>query len=83
MSDPAYRYRWQKQRPGILARDGYLCQIQGPLCTHYATTVDHINPVVDHGNSVPPPHLLRAACGPCNSSEGGKLARRAKPSRDW
>jgi hypothetical protein len=30
---------WQKLRKAVLARDGHICQIQGPRCRGYATSV--------------------------------------------
>ena len=66
---------WQKLRRHVLARDGGVCQIQGPRCTLVATTCDHIYPVSTH------PHLfwaeenLRAACRKCNFGDGSRIAR--------
>jgi 5-methylcytosine-specific restriction endonuclease McrA len=75
MSDRRYSTaRWQRLRRAVLARDGHVCQIQGPRCTLYATTVDHVLPSSTH------PHLfwtatdLRAACRRCNYGVGAALA---------
>jgi hypothetical protein len=59
----------------VLARDGGICQIQGPRCSGVATTVDHIYPTSTH------PHLfwaeenLRAACGRCNYGRSSSIQR--------
>lgn len=86
MADPAYRGPWQVVRLQVLHRDGYECKIQGPRCTHLATTVDHLDEVITHGSAIPPLDRLQAACGPCNFGKGAALGnqRRArKPSRRW
>jgi hypothetical protein len=42
MSDRRYSTaRWQRLRKAVLAHYGHVCQIQGPRCTGYATTVHH------------------------------------------
>jgi 5-methylcytosine-specific restriction endonuclease McrA len=53
MSDRRYSTaRWQKLRRAVLAHYGYVCQIEGPRCTGYATTVHHLIP------SSQAPHLF-------------------------
>jgi 5-methylcytosine-specific restriction endonuclease McrA len=58
--------RWQKLRAYVLARDGYVCQVQGPRCEGYATTAHHRLP-----SSQYPQHFfdlanVQASCAPCN-----------------
>jgi 5-methylcytosine-specific restriction endonuclease McrA len=87
---PAWR-KWV--RPGVLRRDGYVCQTRGPRCTGTATCVDHIVSwrELDRSQWLDT-NLLRAACGSCNSRLGarrqGQLAdigRRAVrgQAREW
>jgi 5-methylcytosine-specific restriction endonuclease McrA len=75
MSDRRYKTaRWQRLRKAVLAHYGYVCQIQGPRCTGYATTVHHLVP------SSQAPHLfweasnLVASCKPCNYGDGSRIA---------
>jgi hypothetical protein len=45
MSDRRYSTaRWQRLRKAVLAHYGYVCQLEGPRCTGYATTVHHLIP---------------------------------------
>lgn len=60
---------WRRTRALVLARDGYVCQINGPCCTGVATTVDHIRRVVDGGTD--DLANLRAACARCNYGQQG------------
>ena len=48
---------------------GQECALRLPGCTKWATTVDHIVPVIEGGTS--DPSNLRPACSHCNSSRGG------------
>jgi len=32
---------WQKLRRAVIARDGGICQVQGPRCSGIATTAHH------------------------------------------
>jgi 5-methylcytosine-specific restriction endonuclease McrA len=73
--DPRYSTAaWQRLRRAVLARDRYLCQVQGPRCTGIADTVDHVLPSSTH------PHLfwaeenLRASCRRCNYGRGNRAA---------
>ena len=75
MSDRRYSTaRWQRLRKAVLAHYGYVCQLQGPRCTGYATTVHHCVP------SSQAPHLfwaeenLVAACSRCNYGDGARIA---------
>lgn len=85
-----YCWPWPTIRLRVLDRDGWRCQINGPLCLGKATEVDHIRswriPGVDPYDMT----NLRAACKPCNSQLGGRAAHQrpvdrttAPPSRDW
>jgi 5-methylcytosine-specific restriction endonuclease McrA len=75
MSDRRYSTaRWQRLRKAVLAHYGYVCQLQGPRCTVYATTVHHLVP------SSQAPHLfwelanLVASCPRCNYGDGSRVA---------
>jgi hypothetical protein len=40
MSDRRYSTaRWQKLRRAVLVQYGYVCHVEGPRCTGYATTI--------------------------------------------
>lgn len=55
---------WRKVRALVLARDGYLCQVQiNGVCTITATCVHH---TVGRSVSRDDPAYLVASCGPCN-----------------
>jgi 5-methylcytosine-specific restriction endonuclease McrA len=66
--------RWQRLRKAVLAHYGFVCQLEGPRCTGYATTVHHLVP------SSQAPHLfwaeenLVAACSRCNYGGGARVA---------
>jgi len=61
--------QWRRTRALVLARDGWVCQLQWPgVCLGRANQVDHILPR-EHGGTNDMANL-RAACRPCN------LARR-------
>lgn len=64
--DPEYR----ANRPAVLQRDGYRCQIEGPNCTRAATEVDHIRNYKSGGGH----HMsnLQAVCGPCHRAKTAK-----------
>jgi 5-methylcytosine-specific restriction endonuclease McrA len=75
MSDRRYSTaRWQRLRKAVLAHYGHMCQVEGPRCTGYATTVHHLIP------SSQAPHLfwaeenLVAACSRCNYGDGSRVA---------
>jgi 5-methylcytosine-specific restriction endonuclease McrA len=75
MSDRRYSTgRWQRLRRAVLAHYGYACQLEGPRCTGYATTVHHLVP------SSQAPWLfwestnLVAACRRCNYGDGARVA---------
>lgn len=80
-------HRWRKIRAAVLARDGWVCQMNGPTCTGVATTVDHMDPLALGGVMLPDPSRLRAACVACNSRDGQRLSTRSHrlgtPSREW
>jgi 5-methylcytosine-specific restriction endonuclease McrA len=63
---------WRRLRLLILDRDGWRCQIAGPHCSKFATTVDHIVARVDSGDCWAPSNL-RAACRRCNSAGGADI----------
>ena len=75
MSDRRYSTSaWQKTRRAILQRDGYVCQIQGPRCTHRATSVHHIVPSSQRPDLFWDASNLAAACQACNSGGGRAIA---------
>ena len=65
---------WQKLRRAVLARDGHVCQIQGPRCRGYATTVHHLVPSSQAPHLFWEPSNLAAACGRCNYGGGARVA---------
>lgn len=80
--------RWSKLRRRILKRDGYVCA----YCQGRADSVDHVIPRSawpDGEPGVDDPANLVAACTPCNSRKGSKVAPRPAPrrpthsSREW
>jgi 5-methylcytosine-specific restriction endonuclease McrA len=66
--------RWQRLRRAVLARYGHLCQLQGPRCTGYATTVHHCVPRSQAPELFWEPTNLVAACGRCNYGGGARVA---------
>jgi 5-methylcytosine-specific restriction endonuclease McrA len=71
--------RYRAIRAWVLIRDGGLCQIHGPKCSHYATEVDHVVPRVD-GGDVFDPSNMRASCKACN---GWRAAKRTNDRRRY
>jgi 5-methylcytosine-specific restriction endonuclease McrA len=75
MSDRRYSTaRWQRLRKAVLARYGYVCQIQGPRCRGVANTVHHILPSSQYPELFWNPENLEAACSPCNYGDGSRIA---------
>jgi 5-methylcytosine-specific restriction endonuclease McrA len=75
MSDRRYSTaRWQRLRKAVLAYYGYVCQVEGPRCTGYATTVHHILPSSQYPELFWNPENLEAACSPCNYGDGSRIA---------
>jgi 5-methylcytosine-specific restriction endonuclease McrA len=66
-----YGRPFQKVRPQVLARDGYMCQVKSPVCTVKATCVDHIQDW-KLGGAWYDPANLRASCKPCNAYRAAK-----------
>jgi HNH endonuclease len=58
----------------VLAHYGHLCQLQGPRCTGYATTVHHRVPSSQAPHLFWEPSNLVAACGRCNYGGGARIA---------
>ena len=74
MPTPRKRGRvWERTRRYVLERDSYRCQLAEPGCNGYADQVDHIVPLSAGGHELDPKNL-RAACGHCNASRGGKAS---------
>jgi 5-methylcytosine-specific restriction endonuclease McrA len=65
---------WQKLRKAVLARDGHVCQIQGPRCCGYATSVHHLIPSSQAPELFWEPANLVGACGRCNYGDGARVA---------
>jgi 5-methylcytosine-specific restriction endonuclease McrA len=65
-NDPEYK----RFRLAILARDNYICQIRGSLCTYRANKVDHIIPVTRA--NMKDPLNCRAACNNCNAQKAAQ-----------
>jgi HNH endonuclease len=57
----------------VLAQYGHVCQIEGPRCTGYATTVHHLIPSSQAPHLFWEPSNLVAACGACNYGGGARL----------
>ena len=67
-----YDADWERLRLAILRRDQWRCRIDGPGCTHRATSVDHIVPLALGGARLDPANV-RAACRHCNSALGARM----------
>jgi 5-methylcytosine-specific restriction endonuclease McrA len=75
MSDRRYSTaRWQRLRRAVLAHYGQVCQLQGPRCTGYATTVHHLVPSSQAPHLFWEPSNLVAACRRCNYGDGSRVA---------
>jgi hypothetical protein len=75
MSDRRYSTaRWQRLRRAVLAHYGYICQLEGPRCTGYATTVHHLVPSSQAPQLFWEPSNLVAACRRCNYGDGSRVA---------
>jgi 5-methylcytosine-specific restriction endonuclease McrA len=71
---------WQHLRRIVFERDGNVCQLRYPgVCTHRASTVDHVIEASDGGSN--DPSNLVAACRPCNQLKAARHAR-ARQLRD-
>jgi 5-methylcytosine-specific restriction endonuclease McrA len=64
---------WQRLRKAVLAHYGHVCQLQGPRCTGYATTVHHIVPSSQRPDLFWAEENLTASCGPCNYAGGSRV----------
>jgi 5-methylcytosine-specific restriction endonuclease McrA len=62
--------RWQRLRRQVIARDGGICQIQGPRCRGVANSAHHVLPSSQYPELFWSPENLQAACTPCNQSGG-------------
>lgn len=84
--DARWSHLWRRVRGEVLARDGWVCQINAPGCTIEATEVDHIIPLRMGGA---PYELsnLRAACVACNRGARQRKRKGGAPggpaSRAW
>jgi hypothetical protein len=75
MSDRRYSTaRWQRLRKAVLAHYGHVCQLQGPRCTGYATTVHHLVPSSQAPHLFWEPANLVAGCKRCNYGDGSRVA---------
>jgi 5-methylcytosine-specific restriction endonuclease McrA len=66
--------RWQRLRKAVLAHYGYVCQLEGPRCTGYATTVHHLVPSSQAPQLFWEPSNLTACCSSCNYGDGSRIA---------
>jgi 5-methylcytosine-specific restriction endonuclease McrA len=66
--------RWQRLRKAVLAHYGYVCQLEGPRCTGYATTVHHLVPSSQAPHLFWEPANLVASCPRCNYGGGSRVA---------
>jgi 5-methylcytosine-specific restriction endonuclease McrA len=57
----------------VLAHYGYVCQLEGPRCTGYATTVHHRVPSSQRPDLFWEPENLIAACTRCNYGGGARV----------
>jgi 5-methylcytosine-specific restriction endonuclease McrA len=75
MSDRRYSTaRWQRLRKAVLAHYGQVCQLQGPRCRGYATSVHHLIPSSQAPELFWEPSNLVAACSRCNYGDGARVA---------
>jgi 5-methylcytosine-specific restriction endonuclease McrA len=58
----------------VLAHYGHVCQVEGPRCTGYATTVHHLVPSSQAPHLFWEPANLVAACPRCNYGDGSRIA---------
>lgn len=95
MASRAYTRGWKQLCEAAFALYGRQCHLKLEGCTHYADTVDHLDPAVLHGTHLPTLDRVRPACKHCNYSEGARLRNalhsghpitphaEPAPSRDW
>jgi 5-methylcytosine-specific restriction endonuclease McrA len=75
MSDRRYSTaRWQRLRRAVLAHYAYVCQVEWPRYTGYATTVHHLVPSSQAPHLFWEPSNLVAACRRCNYGDGARVA---------
>jgi 5-methylcytosine-specific restriction endonuclease McrA len=75
MSDRRYSTaRWQRLRRAVLVHYGHVCQVEGPRCTGYATTVHHLIPSSQAPHLFWEPSNLVASCPRCNYGDGSRIA---------
>jgi hypothetical protein len=58
----------------VLAHYGYVCQVEGPRCTGYATSVHHLVPSSQVPQLFWEPSNLVASCPRCNYGDGARVA---------
>ena len=71
--------QWRTRRAQILERDDWICRIQGPHCTGYATEVDHVVDVVAGGSDEP--ENLRGVCPNCHAERTRRQAAAGRARR--
>jgi hypothetical protein len=82
MSDRRYSTaRWQRLRKAVLAYYGYVCQVEGPRCTGYATTVHHILPSSQYPNCFGTPRTWKPPAAPATTATARASQRRTRDRR--
>ena len=75
----------QRFRVGVLQRDGYVCQLQLPGCTHRATEADHVLAWEQGGtNALANGQAVCSSCHKIKTQQEAQAARAAwkrKPAR--
>lgn len=82
---PALGRPWRRTVAYVIQRDGATCQLRYPgICTHTATTADHILHRSRGGTDNP--DNLRASCQPCNqhrSNNPDTTTDESRQSKPW
>jgi 5-methylcytosine-specific restriction endonuclease McrA len=71
---------WRALRAKVLAEEP-ICRIQGPGCTHIATTVDHIEPYSLRPDLALVRSNCRGACARCNYARGDGTNQQTRAPR--
>lgn len=71
---------WRRFRKTAFEFWGDVCHVCGQPG---ADTIDHLDPRVHYGTTLPTIDRVRPAHRSCNSSRGAQIQTRPRPSRDW